>query len=183
MAWKLEHILRGSNEKEDALATVVAPLPTKETVLILVYYQQETSIAANRVNEIEKAYPSLMTLIVRYLSSGELLDSRVEAHRIQVQAARFSLVNGQLYKRSLNGPYLKCLTTQQGQYALAELHEGISENHPSSKTLVHRAHTQGYYWPAMRVDATTYIRKCDRCQQQSSISRVPTHNLTTITSP
>ena len=52
-AWKLEHIPRGSNEKTNALATVVASLPIKEIVLLPVYYQLESSIAANRVNEIE----------------------------------------------------------------------------------------------------------------------------------
>ena len=61
------------------------------------------------------------------------------------KAARFSLMNGQLYKRSLDGLYLKCLTTQQGQYILPELHEGICGNHPSDRTLAHRTHTQGYY--------------------------------------
>ena len=39
-----------------------------------------------------------------------MLDNRVEAHKIQVQAVRFSLVNGQLYKRSPDRPYLKCLS-------------------------------------------------------------------------
>ena len=39
VAWKLEHIPRDSNEKADALAAVATSLPTKETVLILVYYQ------------------------------------------------------------------------------------------------------------------------------------------------
>ena len=45
---------------------------------------------------------------------GEPLDNRAEAHKIQVQVARFSFVNGQLYKCSLDEPYLKCLTHQQG---------------------------------------------------------------------
>ena len=76
----------------------------------------------------------------------------IEAHKIQVQASRFSLVNRQLYKWSLDEPYLKCLTPQQGQYILAELHEGICGNHPSIRTLAHMAHTQGYYWLTMRVD-------------------------------
>ena len=39
VAWKLEHIPRDSNEKADALAAVATSLPTKETVLIPVYYQ------------------------------------------------------------------------------------------------------------------------------------------------
>ena len=41
MAWKLEHIPRGSKEKVDALAVVVASLPTKETMPLPVYYQPE----------------------------------------------------------------------------------------------------------------------------------------------
>ena len=82
MAWKLEHIPRSSNEKADALAAVATSIPTKETVLLPVYYQLESSIAANKVNKIEEACTSWMTPIVHYLSSGELSDSRVEAHKI-----------------------------------------------------------------------------------------------------
>ena len=160
VAWKLEHIPRGSNEKVNALAAMVVSLTTKETVLLLVYYQPESSITANQVNEIKEACSSWMTPIVCYPSSGELPNIRVEVHKIQVKAVQFLVVNGQLYKRSQNSPYLKCHTTQQGQYALAELHEGICGNHPGGRTLAHRAHTQGYYWPTMRADAATYVRKC-----------------------
>ena len=35
----------------------------------------------------------------------------------------------------------------------------------------------------MRADGTTNVRKCDHCQRNAPILRVPTHNLTTITSP
>ena len=109
--WKLEHIPKGSNENANALAVVAASLPTKEAVLLPVYYQPESSITASRVNDIEDTCPSWMTPIACYLSSRELLDDRVETHKIRVQAAQFSLVNGQLYKCSLSDPYLKCLTT------------------------------------------------------------------------
>ena len=84
MSWKLKHILRGSNKKENALVAVAASLPTKETVLLLIYYQLKSSIVTNRVNEIKEACPSWMTLILLYLCSGELPDSRVEAYKIQV---------------------------------------------------------------------------------------------------
>ena len=101
---------------------------------------------------------------MRYLSSGELSDKRIEDYKIQVLAARFSLMNGQLYKRSLDGPYLKCFTTQQGQYLLGKLYEGICGNHLGGINLAHKAHTQGYYLLTMRADAATYVRKYDRCQ-------------------
>ena len=93
------------------------------------------------------------------------------------------MVNGQLYKRSLNGLYLKCLTTQQGQYILAELHEEVCRNHQGSRTLAHKAYTQGYYLPTMKADAAAYVKKCDRCQRQAPVSRMPTQDLATITSP
>ena len=105
--------------------------------------------------------PSWLTPILHYLSSGELLNNRTEANKIRIQAAKFSLVN----ERSLDGSYLKCLIDQQGQYILAEIHEGLCGNHPSCRTLAHKAHTQEYYWPTMGVDAAAYVKKCDCCQR------------------
>ena len=101
--------------------------------------------------------------MVQYINTGELPDDRNKAHKIQIQSARFSLVNGQLFKSSLNGPYLKCLNVEQGQYVLAEFLEGIHGNHPGGRTLAHRARTHGYYWSTMRSDAADYVRKCDQC--------------------
>ena len=67
----------------------------------------------------------------------QLPNERNKAHKIQIQSARFSLVNGQLFKRSLDGLYLKRLTIEQGQYVLVELHEGICGNHPGRGDLIH----------------------------------------------
>ena len=95
---------------------------------------------------------------MQYINTGELSHDINKAHKVQIQSARFSLVNEQLFKRSLDEPYLKCLTTEQGHYVLAELHERICGNHLGGRTLGHIAHTQGYYWPTLRVDASNYVR-------------------------
>ena len=93
-AWRLEHVPRSSNEKADSLVSIDVSLPIKKTVLLPVYYQSESSITTNRVNEVDETSLLWMTLVVHYLSSGELPDNRAEAHKIQVQEARFSLING-----------------------------------------------------------------------------------------
>ena len=36
--WKIEHILRDLNEKADTLKAVVASIPIRETMFLLVYY-------------------------------------------------------------------------------------------------------------------------------------------------
>ena len=103
---------------------------------------------------------------MHYLSSGELPDNRIEAHEIQVQVARFSLVNGQLYKRSLDGSYLKCLTNQQGQ--------NFGSQGPYARLLFANHDNRC---------SLSYVRKCKHYQQQAPISRVSAQDLTTITSP
>ena len=124
-----------------------------------------------------------MSPIAQYINTGELPIEKDKARKVQIQSTRFFLINEQLFKRSLNGLYLKCLTTEQDQNVLAELHERICGNHPGDITLAHRAHTQGYYWPTMKSDAVDFIRKCDRCQRQAPILRSPAQDLMSISSP
>ena len=66
---------------------------------------------------------------------------------------------------------------------LAELHEGICENHPGGRTLAHRAHMQGYYWPTMKSDVVDYVKKCDPFQRMSPILKSPVQDLVSISSP
>ena len=49
-AWKLEHILRDSNEKADALEIMAASIPITETVFLPIYYQLASSITSNQVS-------------------------------------------------------------------------------------------------------------------------------------
>ena len=113
-AWKLEHVPRECNERADALAAVAALLPIRETIFLPIYYQPDSSILHAHVNQIEEVPPSWMDPIRLYITTGELPNDRDKAHKVQIQSARFSMIDGQLYKRSLGGPYLMCLTPEQG---------------------------------------------------------------------
>ena len=180
--WELEHVPSDSNERVDALAAVATSFPIKETIYLPIYYQPGSSILPAQVSQIEEVPSSWMDPIRLYMATGELPNDRGRAHKIQIQSARFSLVDEQLYKRSLGGPYLKCLTPEQGQYVLAELHEGICGNHPRGRTLAHRAHTQGYYWPTMKSDAVDYVKKCDSCQHMYPALKSSVRDLVSISS-
>ena len=100
-AWKLEHVPRDRNERADTLAAVAASLLVKETVYLPIYYKPDSSILHTRVSGIEEAPPSWMDPILLYIATGELPHDKNRAHKIQIQSARFSIVDGQLYKRSL----------------------------------------------------------------------------------
>ena len=123
------------------------------------------------------------TPIYKYLQDGILPDDRNESRKIQRQAARFALFDGQLLKRSYSGPYLKCITPEEAQYVLAELHEGECGNHSEGRSLASRALTAGSYWPTMRADSASFTRRCDKCQRFSQVSHLPPEKLTPILSP
>ena len=94
MAWKLEHIPRDSNDRANALAVITASIPINETAFLPIYYHLASSIATDRVSQIDETCLSWLTPVLYYLSLGELPNNRTEAHKVHVQAIRFSLVNG-----------------------------------------------------------------------------------------
>ena len=181
--WKLEHIPKDRNERADALSSVASSLPLTKTIFLPIYYQPTSSIGSQQINQVDENPPSWMDPISLHLSTCQLPSERDKAHKIQVQSARFSLVDGQLFKRFVGGPYLKCLMPEHSQYVLVELHEGICGNHPGGRTLAHQAYTQGSYWPTMRVDAANYTRKYDRFQRLAPILKSPVQDLISISSP
>ena len=139
-AWKLEHV-PNCNERSNALEVVAASLPIIETIFVPIYYQSDSLIATIWVIQVGETSPYWMDPIAQYVNTGKLPNEKNKAHKVRVQSAIFSLIDGQLFKRSLDGPYMKCLTTEQGQYVFVEMQEGICGNHPGGKTLAHRAHT------------------------------------------
>ncbi|RVW82262.1 Retrovirus-related Pol polyprotein from transposon 17.6 [Vitis vinifera] len=156
-------LVRAGNRHADALAGIAASLPIKEAILLPIYVQANPSVAENSTcNTIEATQTDNQEWtqdIAEYLWTGTLPKDLKQAHKIRVQAARFTLIGGHLYKRSFTGPYLRCLGHTEAQYVLAELHEGICGNHTGGRSLAHRAHSQGYYWPTMKKDAAAYVQK------------------------
>ena len=92
--WKLEHIPKDRNQRADALASVAFPLPLTETIFMPIYYHLTSSIRSPQINQVAENPPSWMDPISLYLSTGQLPSERNKAQKIQVQSARFSLVDG-----------------------------------------------------------------------------------------
>lgn len=124
-----------------------------------------------------------MDPILVYLLHGVEPDDRNEARNIRVKAARYAVINGHLYRKSLTGPYLRCLEPGQARKLLEEIHEGVCGNHSGGRSLAHKALTAGYYWPYMMMEAKDYVKKCDRCQRFAPIKHQPAEQLHSIIAP
>ena len=79
-----------------------------------------------------------MDPIVRYLRIGVLPTDASVAHKIKHMAPHYTLVDKQLYKRSLSLPLLKCLLPFEAKYALQAVHDGLCGNHLGGRALAHK---------------------------------------------
>ena len=101
----------------------------KEAILLSIHLQPTFSIADTPVYNAKKESTKWTHEIGNYLRTGYLPEDSKHAHRVQVQAARCTLIGDCLYRRSFGGQHLRCLDSTEAQYVLAELHEGMCGNH------------------------------------------------------
>ena len=90
-----------------------------------------------------------MTPIISYLKDGSLPEGKDEARRLRVQSARYVLLSDVLYKRGFSQPYLRCLSSDEANYLLREVHEEACGNHLGARSLIHKVVRVGYYWPTI----------------------------------
>ena len=121
---------------------------------------------------------SWITPIILYLKDGILPEGKDKARKLRVRSARYVLLNDTLYKRGFSQPYLRCLSPDEANYVLREVHEGACGNHLGARSLIHKVVRAGYYWPTIQADAKAYVKVCDQCQQFSNIPRQPSEYLT-----
>jgi hypothetical protein len=70
-----------------------------------------------------------MTPIIKYKLTGELSGDKTLSRKIKRIAARYLMFEGELYRRSVIRPLLKCVGPTDSQLILAEIHEGLCGHH------------------------------------------------------
>jgi hypothetical protein len=84
--------------------------------------------------------------------------------QLKMKAERFTMVNGTLYKRGFTLPLLKCISPEEGNYILREIHEGIYGSHYGARVIAHKTIRAKLYWPNMSKDSMVIVWNCDKCQ-------------------
>ncbi|XP_074336344.1 uncharacterized protein LOC141673494 [Apium graveolens] len=86
-----------------------------------------------------------MTPYIAYLKDGTLPEDQNKARYLKYKATRFFLEDNQLYGRTFSAPTFKCVDSDEADYYLREVHEGICGDHLTSKALAYKVIRQGYY--------------------------------------
>jgi hypothetical protein len=113
-------------------------------------------------------------LIMAYLYHYYESDSTIEHTRMQQRAGSYQILDNDLYKTSISGPLLLCVSKGKGQEILSDIHAGACGGHIGARALVAKVFCQGFYWPAVIDDAVKLISTCKACQKFSRKAKAPT---------
>ena len=114
------------------------------------------------VNTIDRS-ETWMEPYIKYLQNQTLPQDENRAKTLQKKAGWFELHEGTLYKKSYTHPLLKCVSPEEGNYILREIHEGGCRIHQGVRTVIGKHLRSGYYWPSLRGDAEALIKRCPKC--------------------
>jgi hypothetical protein len=81
-----------------------------------------------------------------YMINKTLPEDTVKARRIIRRSNAFVIVQGKLYKKSITGILQRCVTPQEGQEILEDIHAGVCGHHASSRAIAAKAFRAGFYW-------------------------------------
>jgi hypothetical protein len=115
-----------------------------------------------------------------YLNENILPKDHVSAERIVRLDKRYTVVEGDLYRRGANGILMRCITQEEGRELLAEIHGGECGSHSSSRTLVGKAFRHCFYWPIALQDAPELVKSCEACQFHAKQIHTPAQALQMI---
>jgi hypothetical protein len=82
-------------------------------------------------------------------------------------------LDGELYRRTIDGVLLKCLSGEQIKVAMGEVHEGMCGTHQSAHKIKWMLKRVGFYWPTMVADCFKYFKVCEVCQHFWDVQIAP----------
>ncbi|XP_025647559.1 uncharacterized protein [Arachis hypogaea] len=174
----VQHVLRERNTRADLLSKLASTKPGTGNRYLIQGITKEPAVALH----LTKISPSWMDPITDFLENGKLPQNEKEAKAVRREAAKYTVIQDQLFKKGLSQPLLKCLHPDQTDCVLREVHEGCCGHHIGGKALARKLIRTGYYWPTMMNDSKEFVKKCAKCQQNANFHRAPASELSLLTS-
>ncbi|KAK0588271.1 hypothetical protein LWI29_037037 [Acer saccharum] len=182
--YRIVHVPREENEQADALAKLAsATINIWPKSISMIRLLQPSIVKSKEVGAVFGERNSWITPIKEYLVNDVLPSDPLEAKRLKYRATRYSVLNGELYKRGYSRALQRCVGPEEAEGILRSIHSGNCGNHAGGVSLAHKTLRQGFYWPTLFADAKRVAARCEACQKIANNIRQPPELLQSITSP
>ena len=83
---------------------------------------------------------------------------------VRLKAEKYILTQDGLGWRNLDGIILKCVSVEELETIIKEMHGCIGGGHYAPRTVAANIMRAGYYWPTLFKDVHSFVRTCQECQ-------------------
>ncbi|XP_016206665.1 uncharacterized protein LOC107647051 [Arachis ipaensis] len=165
------HVHRDKNIRADVLFKLAATRSDTQTSALsqLTLKKPSIELLSISINHLH----DWRTPFLEYINTGTMPRDELNTQYFKRRASLYTNIGGELYRRGISQPLLKCLNTEEAREVMDEVHEGVCRNHIGGRALAAKIVRTGYYWPTMRRDCITKVKKCDKCQKHEAISTKP----------
>jgi hypothetical protein len=118
---------------------------------------ENPELASSPVMAVLPSNPPWAETYLEYLTNKKLPEDEVQRRQSERRAKAYTIIDGQLYKRSTSGVFMKCISQVDGIEILREIHEGECGHHAAARSLVAKALRHGFYWPIAKKDADQIV--------------------------
>jgi len=171
----LQYVPRAENCEADGLAK---PAANNTALPEGTFYQ---ILEAPAAKSLPKAFRSVLLtegedwrqVIADSLNGKTTAEDEAVAKRMEARARNYTIIDGNLYKKCVVQPLLKCISQAEGRELLQEIHYGTCGSHIGPRALSAKALRQGFYWPTHIKDAEEIVKTYKACQTFSPVQSGP----------
>ncbi|XP_072087217.1 uncharacterized protein [Arachis hypogaea] len=131
----IRHVPREQNTRADLLSKLASTKPGHGNKSLIQEVVKSPSISTTASAYLTLPSQGSWTYsILQYLLDGTLPEDPREEKRTKREAANYTVIAGQLYKRGFSQPLLKCVEPGDTEYILCKIHEGCCGHHIGGET-------------------------------------------------
>jgi hypothetical protein len=93
------------------------------------------------------------------------------------------VLDNELYRRTVDGMLLKCLSEEQARVTMGEVHEEMCDTHQSTHKMKWMLKRVEFYWPTMMEDCFKYFKGFEACQRFRDMQLVPVSMMRPVVKP
>jgi hypothetical protein len=148
LGYDIKHIRREDNMEADTLSKLGSSHKAVPPGLFLEHLHipsvkmvdlENPELASSPVMVVLPSNPPWAEPYLEYLTNKKLPEDEVHKRQIEHREKAYTIIDGQLYKRSTSGVFMKCISQVDGIEILREIHEGECAHHTAARSLVAKA--------------------------------------------
>jgi hypothetical protein len=172
LGYDIKHVQREDNMVADTLSKLGSSHKAVPPGVLLEHLHvpsvkmvdpENPELASSPVMVVLPSNPLWAEPYLEYLVNKKLPEDEVQKRQIERRAKAYTIIDGQLYKRSTSGVFMKCISQVDRIEILREIHEGKYGHHAAARSLVAKAFRHGFYWPTAKADADRIVELCQGC--------------------